>query len=468
MSIAANNLRKSRGFLVLIALGAMMGGLSAIISAKFLPYLIGACVLSGVAFLSFIKPVLLIYFVILTSASAGLLHNVGSLGLGSASLTVSGLRWVFVAGIALPVVVVNIRRIKPPRHFIPFLVFAFWAAARWASTIPNTIGLKDILFYSLPPLIGLYTLFTLSLYGRKLVGRIQKALLYSVFVPMFLYATFVPLGLVYLTERGPKGLIGPRPVATYLLVILSLSLASWRYATSKTHRHRVAFVSLLALGIIVFTLSRIAAVMALFLFATFKLNPLRPRQFLLRGFVAAVLSVSLLLGVPSFRARLFHGIPSSLTEALERLNTSGRNVMWPTTFNHALEKPILGWGPGSARPLVAEALFGKEVEVYHPHNEYLQVFHDTGIIGLTLLLLAWLPLLVRYWKRWRFAHLSRDVIRAKWNMAATLAVLLVLIDAIVNNTLHYAFIIAPVFLVLGCADFLNSSWRGAKLRPLAT
>jgi O-antigen ligase len=251
--------------------------------------------------------------------------------------------------------------------------------------------------------------------------------------------------------------IGPRPLATYLLIILSLGLAEWRYALNKTYRVRGALISLLSLSIIVFTLSRTATATALLLFAIFTINPNRLWKLLPSALLAIILSASLLFGIPSLRARLFHASPSNLSEARKYLVVSGRDIMWPVTFNHALEKPIFGWGPGSARLLLGSHTPNREE--HHPHNEYLQVFHDTGIIGLVLLLSAWLLLIVNYWKRWKFAHLSKDILRAKWNMAATLNILLVLINAVVDNTLHYTFIIAPVFIIIGCTDFLNNSLR---------
>jgi O-antigen ligase len=465
MSNIAENVRSRAVFLVSITLGVVMGGLPAVISTEFLPYFIGACVLLAVGLLSLSKPLLLLCFMVLTSALSGLLRSFESLSFGTTSLTVSGFRWVSIAGITLFVIGVNIRRTRLIKHFLPFVIFVLWVIARWVGTTLNTTGLKDILFYGLPPLIGVYTLLVLSASKKPLVEKIEAALLYSVSIPLFLYAFLIPSGLVYVTQKGPVGLLDPRATAQYLLVVLSLSLAQWRYAINNGSRRRGILVSLLALSIIVFTLSRIATATALLLFAIFRMNAVRLWKVLLSGLLAVILVASLLLGIPSFRARLFHQPPSNLKEAFEYLNMMGRDKMWPAAFNHALENPVWGWGPGSARLLVADVVSKKGVKEWHPHNEYLQVFHDTGIIGLALLLSAWFPTLFRYWKRWRFAHLSGDILRAKWNMAATLGTTLVLINSVADNTLHYANVLVPIFLILSCAAFLNSSWPSIESHP---
>ena len=132
--------------------------------------------------------------------------------------------------------------------------------------------------------------------------------------------------------------------------------------------------------------------------------------------------------------------------------------MWPAVFNQALKNPIVGWGPGNARLLVGQVLSAhanRQSREYPPHNEYLQVLNDLGIIGLAFLLLAWLLMLVRYWKGWQLAHYSGDLIQAKWHLTVTLCIAAVLINAAVDNTLHYTSILGPIFIIVGCTEYLK-------------
>jgi O-antigen ligase len=67
--------------------------------------------------------------------------------------------------------------------------------------------------------------------------------------------------------------------------------------------------------------------------------------------------------------------------------TSGRALVWPVVFETAMEKPIAGHGriamyrSGIVTRLKSEygiTSFG------HPHNAYLELFLDTGLIGLII------------------------------------------------------------------------------------
>ena len=125
------------------------------------------------------------------------------------------------------------------------------------------------------PLSDCIPFMCFPLVASNSLGKIEKLVSYSVFIPLILYVILIPTDLVELTENGPKGWISGRALATYLLIVLSLSLAQWRYATTKGDKNRGIFVSMLALGIIGFTLSRMAIATALLLLGMARINPLR-------------------------------------------------------------------------------------------------------------------------------------------------------------------------------------------------
>lgn len=452
---------RSEKLLVLFSLvfAALLGGVLVAAPPKFLPYLVAACVLLAIGFLCLARPVLLLYFVILTSVFSDLFGSFESIDIGGTQLTVSGFRWVLVAGVALFVILANLREIKLPRTFWPFVAFAAWTLTRWLIGAREALGLKDILFFSLPPLIGVYSLFVLSKQKRRFAEKIQKLLLFSAVFPPLLYAVFIPLGLVVLTKSGPQGIMGRRTVALYLLIVLSLSLAHSRYGITSFSRKQGLLITFLAIATILFTLSRTASLMAFVLLGLSRITSRRWWSLVPRIAVALLLAAFLFLNFPLFQERFFFRTDLSLIESVEYFDTAGRNVMWPVTFAHALEKPIIGWGPGSARLLLGGVLTGKDAAAYHPHNEYLQVFHDLGILGLVLLLSAWIPLLIKHWNNWRTSDLNRDPLQAKWSMAAFLSIVVVLTTCITDNTLHYTFILAPVFIIVAIAHH----WR--DLRP---
>ncbi len=459
MNLGVGKSQEFIAFTLLLMAGVFLGSALVTLPAKMLPFFLGGCVCLGIAVYAVVKPISLIYFVVLTSATAGLFRTFESLDVGSTGMSVSGLRWVFVEAIACFILGFNFRRLQTLGFYGYFLAFTCWAILRTVLEFEGELGIKDILFYSLPPVLGIYTYFTLATNKRISVSRIEQLILYSVFIPILLYAVFLPLGLVHLTPNGPEGVLEPRPLALYLVIVVALGLAKWRYAEKAWTSLNGALSCMLALGTILFTLSRVASMTALLLLPSYRLNPQKPWRMLPLIALVPALAFLVLYMIPSYRERMFHRPDTEVSGMWHNLNSAGRfDYMWPATFQHAIESPVVGWGPGSARVLVTNLSFRRknDYEQYHPHNEYLQVFHDLGAIGLTLLLAAWFALLGHHWRRWRIAHALGDPLSAQWNMAVTLVITMVMLSSVTDNTLHYTFVVAPLFIMSAVALWIDT------------
>lgn len=95
-------------------------------------------------------------------------------------------------------------------------------------------------------------------------------------------------------------------------------------------------------------------------------------------------------------------------------NSVGLRLEWySATLKIIRERPLLGSGTGSFPGLYARAVAGSEqVATTNPHNEYLLLMVQIGVLGL-------LCLLYLFWQQWRFAaripdpfyrHLARGVV----------------------------------------------------------
>src|SRR5690606_5772672 len=117
-----------------------------------------------------------------------------------------------------------------------------------------------------------------------------------------------------------------------------------------------------------------------------------------QGMIVAALLAALVFSFEPLRERFITGErfrPSRSETALvtgegrsAQLNVSGvslsgRGLLWLQTWRHAMQAPLTGHGTGSA-----EVYLGTELQTVtaQPHNDYLRVFHDSGIIGLVTLL----------------------------------------------------------------------------------
>jgi hypothetical protein len=126
---------------------------------------------------------------------------------------------------------------------------------------------------------------------------------------------------------------------------------------------------------------------------------LRWRKYLLLAPVGVLLVV---LAVPSVGDRIFQGMNNSQVDEYEL--TAGRNVMWPHVLQKISEAPLFGYGRmGMPRSGTSAEVLEKEGESFrHPHNAYLEMLLDSGIVGLALVLPFYAVVL------WQSVSLFRD------------------------------------------------------------
>ena len=430
---------------------------------KYLPFLLILGILTILTVMIFIRPAWLMLSIALLAPSASMIRQFESINISGTTISLSGLAWAFMAAACVWFLVTHSSQVRIPKIIIPLLAFAGWTLLRWfASAMPLT-GLKDILFFGLPPLFGIFTLWVVTSGRGDPMRAMENLFLFSVFIPICLYLLCIPMGWISITKVGPVGIIESRSIALYLLIVLSLALARWSYGSNIQERRTGVFFGLLALAIILFTLSRMAGVTAILLVSIAILKPSRFREWLIGGFAAGLAAAIIILVIPILRERFFFNPSSSdIWSVILSLRTAGRNMFWPLTYHHAMANPLIGWGPGTSRILVAQSFRGVDIAEYHPHNEYLQVFHDTGAIGLILLLLAYLPLLVHFWKHWKASRIAKNPILEGCNMTAFLSILAILTTSITANTLHYAFVTVPAFILVAFAYIQNQR----SLKPM--
>jgi O-antigen ligase len=233
---------------------------------------------------------------------------------------------------------------------------------------------------------------------------------------------------------------GPGASAVYSARIVALSLALMLAVSSTSSPSRL--LPLLTLAAVVLSLSRTAAVVAVVVyFLSFALRGGRVHRvgrvlvLFTVGFAAAL---GLVLKIAPLRNR-FLGGDQAVTYDGRFLNTSGRTQLWSFTWKSAQHHLWFGGGPGSAQNEIVKAFNGA---VAHPHNDYLRLLHDFGIVGVTLFALGYLSLMRRTWSRGRRQP-------AKVHSAAFLALLTVMLCAITDNVLVYPFVMFPLGVLVG-------------------
>ena len=123
------------------------------------------------------------------------------------------------------------------------------------------------------------------------------------------------------------------------------------------------------------------------------------------------------------------------------LNAAGRSQIWQLVYSSAREHILLGQGPGTATELVRSNFD----TVDQPHNEYLRILHDYGLVGLAIWLVAYFWLVKLCWSRARQASSSR----AYQHWGAFLALVSLALMMITDNPLSYLWIMIPVGALVG-------------------
>jgi O-antigen ligase len=139
------------------------------------------------------------------------------------------------------------------------------------------------------------------------------------------------------------------------------------------------------------------------------------------------------------------------------INVSGRATMWTTVIESGARSPVVGQGLGTSQLAIAAAL-----ELGHPHNDYLRIWHDLGVVGLLLFVVSLIGWQVRLVADWRASARQRHPL-APLKLSATLALLGLLLAAITDNAIIYPFVMGPLGLLVGAGlGFPVSSDRGTS------
>ncbi len=134
---------------------------------------------------------------------------------------------------------------------------------------------------------------------------------------------------------------------------------------------------------------------------------LRWRKYLL---LLPVLLLVVIMFVPAVMERMSQGFTPETIDTNRRIQeqglvgdggpdlytvTAGRNIAWPRVLDKIAEQPWIGYGrEAMQRTGVAAGLYADLGELFpHPHNAYLQLLLDNGLIGAVLVLMFYITVM---------------------------------------------------------------------------
>jgi O-antigen ligase len=332
--------------------------------------------------------------------------------------------------------------------FVPLYAFAGWALLSMLWFRPSIDGGQNVLVYA--AFAALVPVTTAAVvHGDLRLETARRAFTIALLVACGLYTAGLASG-----GLGSNEVIGSRSFA-----LVGVIGVAWGVAHVRFGFRRYAWLTGLCWLLILFSLSRLAFAAAIIIVALACIDFRDPARFvrsaLLVGSVGAVAYYSLTSFGP-MASRFAEGDVQSVGGGRVTINFQGRLTLWGETWRSYLESPIVGKGAASAVRILNERLDDSD----HPHNDYLRVLHDFGVVGLFLLVASLVGLLVR---TVRASSARGDPAVAAVHLAALLTLLGLLVGMITDNVIVYLFVVAPTAIILGLS--IGSELRARRYPP---
>jgi O-antigen ligase len=264
-----------------------------------------------------------------------------------------------------------------------FIISCFWSDNRW-------VALKMFIKF-----LGMVvSIITIMLYNKNNLWKFLTVYIVTACsISLILIALFPDIGLMVYDDGSflPRGVFSHKN-SLGIFGILGCLICFYNYLKTKNYYH--LFISLICLFLLLASKSAtaiLALVASLCFYFAFKLIKNKIWVFvmlltLLICFVLLLYSVPL----PNLLEAVFNklGKDSSLT---------GRDVIWPMLIKIGMQQPVFGFGYGSFfrgdETLWVSNLIGWKA--FHAHNGFLQIFLETGLVGLSIVVVFLIDLILR-------------------------------------------------------------------------
>jgi O-antigen ligase len=407
-----------------LAAGAMGGGLVLV-----------ALLLRPVLLLGVTLAVGAVNLAILTGGERQLLSAMGGLDM-------NGIR---LAGIVLgfgALLLVDRRMLEEAfgRHGRLYLLFLGYAAATLAVSASMGEGLRLLFKLAYPFMIYLAVRALVRDEGQ--LSRLGDWVLMAAALLILVVNPLLVLGGGYTVDGSGhvriQGLgLHQNPFSYYLLAMLFLAVARYMFRSQL----RYLLLALVLGGWIVLTMTRISLLASLLglggmaIYVAVKRRNAKP--LLIATAVALAIAIPL---TPLVLDRTVGFVPtpgevaSYVTDpgALAgAMRWGGREHIWPVLVGAFRSSPVLGLGLGSSGPVIRGSFASAVSDI--PHNEYLRIVVDTGLLGLGLLGLA----LVVWWGSAAAAGLRAEGVSREYGAAAVAVGLAAVVIALTGNPIDY-------------------------------
>jgi O-antigen ligase len=285
----------------------------------------------------------------------------------------SGWAWVLPCLLGALIVVVRAQRVA-----LPVLIWAPWIAVVVVNLLLRRHG--GALQYSVQLLCPLAVGAAASSF-RYSARDVQACYVWfrRLAVALFVIVLMRYPGVLLLRLPSHADLAAPSMTATLLTTVLLLS--------ALYGRRQDYWFALLAMSVPIIGINR-TAIAATLILPVATLGPQRLRTRVVTLLLAIVMAIAL-FSTDRVQRIMFRSDSGSLSELSwdnPDLDTSGRGAMWRVVRPSIATRPWLGHGPRSCAAVLLRSGFMLD----QPHNDWLRLTHDFGLIGTVLFTAAML------------------------------------------------------------------------------
>lgn len=365
----------------------------------------------------------------------------GISGLGMLTVILSFGSWALaLSRVHLP------KRVLSLLNLLLFIVVTVISWIIHFTSVPPITVIQNLAVYL--GFIGFILVSTIQTYRTGNIPEfISKHLNRSIQISVIIYGLSLAM-----SGPGAGNIMGARSFGLYATIG-----TAWFLAKARCGLPGAKLWTWITIGAIALSYSRTSLIVVIILF------PLSQLSFnSVKSWVRFAISI-ILIGTIAFLAlnyvepirSRFNEQGDNATVGGVKVNTSGRGAAWPVAYASALESPWIGHGPGSIGKILTERV---GPAFAHPHNDYLRIFHDFGLIGLGFWLVGYFGLVGKTWQNWQWAE-KHKLAHAHIHLAAFLGLIAVAIAMIGDNIVVYIFCMSPMGTLIGASIGTSSISR---------
>lgn len=268
-------------------------------------------------------------------------------------------------------------------------------------------------------------------------------------ITLVLALVLICAGVLGTSGEMPFSVIGMNPRIYAMYAVLAACMV---FAIKINQWVRASLLALLYMGVVVSDSRAAFVTLAIVVVLGYSLSARQPLRIFVLGASASLAVVALTLKLPSISERM---AISDLTTPGMPINDSGRGPAWSAVLDSWLSSPIIGQGAGSSQTVAGQATIPLE----HPHNEYLRVLHDSGLVGGVIATAFLVTLIVSLWPR------RGGALRSRMVLSGFLLIPAALVIGTVENYLVFPSIMWPAAAVVALA--LHASRRKGSAASLS-